>query len=411
MSHGIIRQAIVKATRDNTMVGLLFFNLDRFKLINDSPNYSFEDKLLQIVAKRIKFSIRQEDILVHLGDDKFVVIVTSIKDEDCLHQVATNLLNIFHHPFKMDEHEIMVTPSIGISVFPNDGQETDELLRNADAAMYRAKESGGNQYRFYTNQLNKQSLVRLEMEADLRRAIINQEFFLQYQPQYNVSTKQLLSVEALIRWNHPKKGVVAPHNFIPLAEETGLIIPIGEWVLRTACHQNKEWQNLGYSPIRVTVNITTHQFKQPNIVKMIQTILQESGLEPHYLELELTENVIINSIESANIISELKAIGIQIALDDFGTGYSGLNYLRKIPIDRVKIDQSFIQNIDVNRGDEVIIQAIIAMAENLNLEILAEGVETKQQLDFLQSQNCREVQGFYFSKPLSADEVKDLLRP
>lgn len=324
--------------------------------------------------------------------------------------MGEKLLSVFNEPFEIDNHSIMLTASIGICIYPDDGKNIDELLRNSDTAMYHAKELGANQFKFYTEELNKKGVERFEREAELRQALMRGEFFLHYQPQLNLSDGRLISVEALIRWKHPTKGIILPINFIPLAEETGLIIPIGEWVLRTACKQNKAWQNMGLPRISIAVNITTKQFRLYNFKQMISNILEETGLEAKYLELELTENIIINNMDMVNTICDLKKMGIQIVLDDFGIGYSSLNYLREIPIDRLKIDQSYIQNIESDRGDDVIIQAIIAMAKSLNLEVLAEGVETKKQLEFLKTYKCGEVQGYFFSKPISAEECEKLLR-
>lgn len=405
-----LRLAIAEGSRNNTIFGVLFFDLDRFKLINDSLSHATGDKILQEVAKRMSQVIRGSDTLVRLGGDEFVAVITSLKDEISIGGVADKLLEALRKPLKINNVEILVTSSIGISVFPRDGDNVDSLLSNADTAMYRSKELGGSQFQFYTAELGKSSFSRLELEAELRRAIINEEFFLCYQPQFDLNTKKVVSAEALIRWNHPKQGEVLPIKFIPLAETTGLIVPIGEWVLKTACKENKRWQDMGLPKIRVAVNMASQQFKQPNIVSIIKNALDESGLEPKYLEIELTENVIISNLESINVINEIKALGVYIALDDFGTGYSSLGYLKSLPIDRLKIDQSFVQNIDVSHGDEVIIQALIAMSKDLNFDVMAEGVESQKQLDFLKNKMCGEVQGFLFSKPLPTAEMVKYLK-
>lgn len=404
-----IHNQIIKSDRKKSKFAVLFFDLDRFKLINDSFSHAVGDELLVKVANRIKKNLREEDFIARLGGDEFVFVTPFISIEKLL-KIANKFLTIFKEPFKIRQHEIIISPSIGISIFPDNGKTVDELLRNADIAMYYAKELGGGQIQFFTKDLNHETLQRLEMETDLHLALKNEEFFLCYQPQYNLAENKLMSVEALIRWMHPKKGVILPIDFIPLAEEIGLIASISEWVLRRACKQNKEWQNAGLPFIRMAVNITTQEFIQPNFVSLIKNILEETQLKPEYLELELTENIIINSANSVNKIRELKQLGVSIAVDDFGTGYSSLNYLRKVPIDRLKIDQSFIKNININRGDEVIIQAIINMATDLNLEILAEGVETQKQIDFLKSKQCVEVQGFYFSEPLDVKGLENLLK-
>ena len=405
-----LRNEITRAKRENKKFAVLFFDLDRFKLINDSFGHEAGDELLKSVTASLLQKMRSADILTRIGGDEIVGIFSSIPDRKAIKKIATSLLNSLHVPMKIKEHEVVVSTSIGIAIFPDDGENPDKLLNSADMAMYRAKELGGNQYQFYSEKLNRTCLERLELEADLHHAIANNEFFLVYQPQYDVNLNRFVSVEALIRWNHPTRGLLLPIKFIQLAEDTGLINQIGVWILETACRQNKRWQEMGLPPMRVAINITSQQFKQPNLVAVIKNIIQEVGIDPKYVELELTENIILNHLDSAAKIAELRDFGVFIALDDFGTGYSSLNYLRNIPIDRLKIDQSFIKNIDINREDEIIIQAIITMAHGLNLEVLAEGVETQKQLNFLKSRNCSEIQGFYFSKPLQIDQVEDMLQ-
>lgn len=405
-----IKQAMIKADTDHSIFGVLFLDLDRFKLINDSLSHEAGDLALKKITKRLQSVMCQENTLFRLGGDEFIVVVNNIKDENDLRNFCRTLLNTFDESINIDLHEFTITTSIGASLYPRDGKTIDHLLRNADIAMHMAKELGVNQVQFFSYELNKKNAERLENEAAMRQGIAHNEFVLYYQPQFDLKSHKLVSVEALIRWQHPVKGILLPIDFISLAEETGLIIPIGEWVLRTACQQIKSWQDAGLPPIRVAVNITTKQFRLYNIVQVIAAILKETGLEAQYLELELTENIIINNIDMVQTIHDLKKMGIQIALDDFGTGYSSLSYLREIPVDRLKIDQSYIQNIDSRRGDDVLIQAIITMAKSLNLEVLAEGVETQRQVDFLMSKKCGEVQGFYFSKPISASECEKLLQ-
>lgn len=404
-----IKQAIAECERSKKFFSVLFFDLDRFKLINDSLNHAAGDDLLRVISKRLETNIRGPNTLARLGGDEFVLIVRDIEKSERIVNIAVSLLAVISQPLSILEHTLTITSSIGICIYPKNGTKVDELVRNADTAMYRAKELGGNQFYFYTAEMNEESLKALELENELRQAISNNEFFLCYQPQVDLKTNTLVAVETLIRWNHPKKGVLLPMDFIPLAEETGLIVPISDWILREACLQNKAWQDSGLKPIRIAVNITTQQIRYFNFVSTLRNILKETKLDPKYLELELTENTIINNASAAKIISDLKEMGICIAIDDFGTGYSSLNYLRNIPFDRLKIDRSFVQNILINHGDEVVIQAIIAMARGLNLEVLAEGVETKKQLEFLKSNNCNEIQGFYFSQPLSSKELINLL--
>ncbi len=406
-----LKQAIEIAERDQTMVGVLFFDLDRFKLINDSFSHAAGDELLQAVAKRLRSATRKQDTLARLSGDEFVMIITNLHNDGYLADITNKLLNVIRQPFNIDNKEIIITTSIGISVFPQNGNTTEQLLRNADLAMYRAKDVGANQFQFYTPSLNERSIQRLELEAELQRAINNQEFFLCYQPQVDLITQKIIAVEALIRWQHPKRGVVLPMEFIPLAEEIGFIIPIGEWVLRKACQQNKMWQKQDLPFIRVAVNVTTPQIKHPNFINTVCTILKETGLGPEFLEIELTENIILGTKEIVKIVSELKEIGIQVVLDDFGTGNSSLNYLRSVPLDGLKIDRSFINNMmDRNNSDGVILRAIISMANGLSLEVIAEGVENQEQLKLLKAQECREGQGYYFSKPLLAADLEKFLR-
>jgi diguanylate cyclase (GGDEF)-like protein/PAS domain S-box-containing protein len=404
-----IKQAMLRSKRDRTRVAILFFDLDRFKLINDSFSHQAGDEVLKTVSKNLCAVCREQDTLARIGGDEFVMVLQDLKTVENIVDIADKLLSTINKPFIISHKEITMTTSVGISIYPQDGDKIEVLMRNADLAMYHAKELGANQIQFYTSELNQRSLKRLEQESELRIAILNNEFFLYYQPQFDVVKKKVIAIEALIRWQHPVKGVILPLDFIPLAEEIGLIVPIGEWVIRTACEQNKKFQDMGIPPVRVAVNVTTPQIRQPHFIKMVKRILQETGLRPEYLELELTENIIVNNAKIIHVLSELREIGIQIALDDFGTGNSSLNYLRKIPIDRLKIDRSFIENINTNRNDEVIIRAIITMANSLNLEVIAEGVETQNQLQFLKSQECNEIQGYYLSEPLSVDELKEML--
>lgn len=403
-----IKKAIIKSQNEKNNFALLFFDLDRFKLINDSLSHSAGDELLRVVTNRLKENMQKDATLARIGGDEFILLVENINSPNEATEVATNLLNIISEPINIMEHRIVITSSVGICLYSKD-LKLNELVRHADIAMYRAKELGGNQCQHYVSDMSDISFKNLEMETELRQAIKNEEFFLEFQPQFDIKTKTLSAVETLIRWQHPTKGILLPIDFIPLAEEAGLIVPIGEWVIREACLQHKKWLEAGMEPIRMAVNITTQQIRYYNFIKVLESILKETDVEPKYLELELTENTIINNAIVIKIIESLKQLGVHIAVDDFGTGYSSLNYLRNVSLDRLKIDRSFIQNILINHGDEVVIQAIIAMARGLNLEVLAEGVETKKQLEFLTSKDCTEIQGFYFSKPLTADGVKNLI--
>ncbi len=405
-----IQNAVCGASRKNDMVGILFFDLDRFKLVNDSLGHEAGDELLVAVSQRIKTIVRSSDTVARLGGDEFVLVVSDVENDRSIINVANKIKECFKEPFHIAHRDLFITASVGISTYPKDGVTVDELLRNADLAMYLAKNSGANQFHFYTDDLNQQAMVRLEKEEEMRNAILNKEFYLEYQPQFDVLSNTVVSVEALVRWKHPKKGIIVPLDFIPFAEESGLIVPLGEWVLRTACEQNKAWQSQGLPPIRIAINVATAQFKQSNFVQTVNDILKETGVNPENLEIEITENVLFSNNEISETINDLKRLGIQIALDDFGAGNSCLNYLKNINIDRLKIDQSFIQNISLDRSDEVIIQAIVNMAQSMNLEVLAEGVETQKQLDFIKSKSCKSVQGFFFGKPLAADELERLLK-
>jgi diguanylate cyclase (GGDEF)-like protein len=407
--HEKMQLAIKTADASQAMFAILFLDLDRFKLINDSLSHQVGDELLKLVAARLENSIRFEDTLARLGGDEFVIVLMNIKNTDDIEAKVKNIIDHFEKPFNIENRKLTVTTSIGVSVYPKDGNGVDILLRNADAAMYRSKASKGNTYTFYKPEMSEESLAVLDEELEMRHAIAHNEFFLVYQPQFDMTKKEIVAVEVLIRWQHPTKGVLLPIDFVPIAEETGLIVPIGEWVLRQACLQNKAWQEAGLPPIRVAVNITIQQFKQHDLIKTIKNILAETQLEPQYLEIELTENVILSNKEVIKTVTELKKLGLFVAVDDFGTGYSSLSYLHKIPLDRLKIDQSFIQHIHSPKDDEVIIRAIIAMAKNLNLEVLAEGVETADQLNFLRKYECNDVQGFYLSNPLSAEKITEYL--
>lgn len=402
----ILEKYILQSHRKHDRFAVLFFDLDRFKLINDSLSHSAGDELLCAVAKRLESTIRSGDHVARLGGDEFILVLRDTADEKKVSEFANKLISVINQPFMIAGRELVISTSIGISLYPQDGTSADILLRNADAAMYQAKRLGANQFQFYKSTLNEENMLSLEKEMQLRHAILSHQFFLQYQPQIDVKTGDIVAVEALLRWNHPEKGVMLPIDFIPLAEETGLIVPIGDWVIREACAQNKKWQDNGLLPIRIAINITTPQLNQINFVENIKNILAETNLKPEYLELELTENSIISNINVINTINALKELGVHIALDDFGTGYSSLSYLKNIHLDRLKIDKSFVQNILLNHGDEVIIQAIITMAKSLNLEVLAEGVENENQLNFLKAKNCGEIQGFYFSQPLSSSDLE-----
>jgi len=405
-----LRVAIKTSEETDSKFAVLFLDLDRFKLVNDSMSHAAGDELLKTAADRLKTMIRTEDTLARLGGDEFVIIFMNIVKIENVENKIRQLLDVFSEPFEVNFRNVTLTASVGVSMYPKDGTSVNSLLRSADAAMYRAKATKGNAFEFYTVDMSMASLAELEQESGLRAAIANNEFFLCYQPQIDLSTEKLVAVEALIRWKHPEKGVLLPMDFIPLAEETGLINQIGLWVLRSACYQNKAWQDAGFPPMRVAVNVSSQQFMQQNLVSTIQSVLDETKLDPKYLELELTENVILSSPEIIKTVSELKNLGVSIAIDDFGTGYSSLSYLHRIPLDRLKIDGSFIRHIQSTTDDDAIIRAVIAIAQNLNLDVVAEGVETKAQLNFLKQLDCGDGQGYYFNKPLTSQELEEIMR-
>ena len=405
-----INQEIKHAKRQHTKVAVLFFDLDRFKLINDSLGHNIGDLLLQEVSQRLKKCIREEDTLARWGGDEFIIVLRNIDFREQIIALITECQEALAESFYIDHHSITMTSSVGVSFYPMDGKSTTVLLKNADAAMYTAKADGRNNYRFYTPHMNDQAVEHLAFANDLRKALDDKEFFLLYQPLIDIKTQKIISVEALIRWTHPVRGLVSPLDFIHVAEETGIIQFIGEWVLRTACEQNKRWQKKGLEPVKVAVNVSGIQFKQNNIVQVVGSALLDSGLEAKYLDVELTESSLMgnNHIYIATM-NELKKMGVGLVIDDFGTGYSNLGYLKRFPVNKIKIDKSFVRDISRDEDDKAIVQAIIAMAQQLKLRVVAEGVETKEQLDFLQSHNCDEVQGYYFSPPMKSEEFEEVL--
>jgi diguanylate cyclase (GGDEF)-like protein/PAS domain S-box-containing protein len=406
-----IHHAIAEAKRNKQLVGILFFDLDRFKLINDSLSHHFGDSLLKVIAKRLKNSLREQDTLARQGGDEFVMVIQSLMNEKEIIKVTKKLLTVFKKPFKISNRKIIIGASVGVALYPRDGKTANLLLRSADLAMYRAKNLGGNQFQLYSSELNKEAMRRMERENGLREALERNEFYLCYQPQFNINNnKEIIAVEALIRWQHPKYGLLLPMDFIPIAEETGLIVPIGEWVLREACKQNKIWQEKGFPPFRMGVNVASQQLKFGNFAGLVNKILNETGIEPQYLEIEITENVIIANPEIIHTINKVSKLGVKIALDDFGTGNSTLSSLTKVHIDRLKIDRSFINNISIENSDEIIIQAIIDMSHSLNYEVLAEGVETQEQVDFLKKKKCEIIQGFYFGTPMNSGDLEKFLQ-
>jgi diguanylate cyclase (GGDEF)-like protein len=400
--------AISSAQRNHSKTVVIFIDLDNFKVINDALGHSIGDSLLKMVAARFTLLLRSTDTLARLGGDEFVVILPDIEDMDSMPPFLERILENISQPYIVDQHEVNITCSLGFSVYPENGQDTETLLKNADNAMYQAKEGGKNTFRFYTGDMETHIRKRFEIENDMRKALVNEEFFLEYQPKLEIKTNKLVGFEALIRWNHPTHGRIAPNDFIPLAEATGLIIPIGKWVLQMACKQNKLWQNQGLPPLCVSVNLSSRQCTENNLFETVKNTLEETGLEPKYLELELTENLAMsNPREFISLLSKFKELGVKTSIDDFGTGYSSLNYLRQFPVNCLKIDQSFIREMETKEGDLSIVKAIVSLGHSLNMIVIAEGVETKQQLVDLQEQGCDEIQGYYLSRPISSQKMAE----
>lgn len=406
-----LHQAIVQAERDAGTVAVLFLDLDQFKVINDSLGHRVGDMLLKVMAQRLEGCLREGDTVARYGGDEFIIILPDLTRLQDVTLVAERILAAASQPVEVEEHDLQVTISIGASLYPYDGKDVDTLLKNADAAMYRAKALGRNNFQCYTAELNHRIMERLTLTAQLRHALDRGEFILHYQPQVDLQTGHIIGMEALVRWQHPELGLVSPARFIPLAEETGLIGPLGEWVMRSACAQNKAWQEAGLPPICVTVNLSARQLAQRDLVQTIVKVLEETGLDPKYLELELTESgVMTHPEEMLGRLRQLKEVGLRISLDDFGTGYSSLSYLKRFPFDKLKIDQSFARDITSDPNDAAIALTIIAMAQSLKLRVTAEGVETQGQLDYLTRHGCDEIQGYYFSPPIPGEEAMQLLR-
>jgi diguanylate cyclase (GGDEF)-like protein/PAS domain S-box-containing protein len=404
-------QAIKGAQRYQKEVCIFFLDLDNFKVINDTLGHSAGDELLKLIAKRLQNCARSEDTIARYGGDEFVLIFPQIARMEDAAQIAERLIDEISQPLQIKGHKFQGTTSIGISFYPQDGQDKETLLQHADAAMYQAKDKGRNTFCFYTEELNLRLMQRLILEGDLRQALKLEQLMVYYQPKLNLHTGKISGVEALLRWKHPEKGMIPPDQFIPLAEDTGLILPIGEWVLRTACCQAKAWQEAGLLPITVAVNVSPKQLQFANFDQIICDVLNDSGLESRYLDLELTEGAIMKEPEKMVVtLNRLKDIGVQISMDDFGTGYSSLSYLKRFPFDNLKIDKAFINDIPTDDGDVTLVLTIIAMAHNFKLKVVAEGVETQAQMDFLTQKNCDEIQGYFFSRPVPATEVEQLLR-
>ncbi len=407
----LLSQAISQAKRHHRQLAVAFIDLDRFKQINDTLGHEAGDELLKQAASRLKGCLRDGDVVARLGGDEFVVLLTELVEEKYAATVAQKIIIMIAKPFVLLGHEFRVTASIGISTYPTDGLDEQTLTKNADIAMYQAKEDGKNQFQFYSEALNANSLERLTLESSLRHALERNEFRLDYQAKREMVHGQITGMEALLRWQHPDLGLVAPMKFIPVAEETGLIVPIGKWVLQTACLQNMAWQKQGLPRLSIAVNLTARQFGDEHLLRDVASILQSTGMEACLLELEIHESLLIRDIErTLRILTQLKALGVRIAIDDFGTGYSSLATLQRFPLDTIKIDRSYIRDVGTYAADSSLMKAIIAMGKNLSLTVVAQGVETKEQAEFLRANACDELQGFYFNKPLSAQRSTELLR-
>jgi diguanylate cyclase (GGDEF)-like protein/PAS domain S-box-containing protein len=406
-----LSQAIAYANRLDRQVGVMLIDLDRFKNINDSLGHEIGDKIIMEIGRRLQSDVRAGDTVARLGGDEFVVVLADVTYEDAVAISAQTILESLSQPMVIEDHEFYPAGSIGISLYPKDGHDGHTLLKNADTAMYRAKDAGRNNFQFYANDMNARALDRLKLEAGLRRALAREEFVLHYQPQMDLASGEIVGVEALLRWQPPGQQMVFPGDFIPIAEETGLIVPIGEWVLRTACGQHKTWEAAGtMRPVKMAVNLSVRQFKQQHIVKTVSRILEETGCSPAFLELEITESIIMENPEAAaETLQQLSDMGVSLAIDDFGTGYSSLSYLKRFPINALKIDRSFVRDITTDADDAAIAKAVIALAHSMKLTVIAEGVETVEQLDFLRQQRCDQMQGYFLSRPIAADQIEKLL--
>jgi diguanylate cyclase (GGDEF)-like protein len=417
-----VEHAIAYAKRYGTSFGLMLIDIDNFKRINDTLGHSCGDQLLQKVAERLVSCVRKSDylsrpaiedsteVVARLGGDEFTILLTCFNHEEDAAKVATRVIEKTARPYQLDDHEVFVTLSIGISTFPGDGTTQDILFRNADTAMYHAKFLGKNTFQFYRKSMNESALKRLNLENYLYKAVELNEFQLYYQPQVDMRTGSIVGVEALLRWIQPELGIISPLDFISIAEENGLIVPITEWVITEACRQNRSWQDDGLPHLKTAVNISTKLFKQKNLPAMISAILKITELDPHFLEVEITESLMLHNVEETiKILQQVCDMGVSISIDDFGTGYSSFSYLKQLPVHAIKIDRSFVNDLPDNPEDIAIVNAIIATAHSLSLKVIAEGVETVDQRDFLASHSCDEYQGYLFSKPLPAGDITKML--
>lgn len=406
-----LSEELTLARQTQNPLGVMFIDLDHFKMVNDTLGHDVGDHLLQEAVQRLTECLRSQDLIARWGGDEFTVLLPELNTREDATDIARRILNNLKPAFDLQGNFIHVTSSIGIAVYPEDGQDSETLLKNADAALYRAKERGRNDYQHYTITINSHAYELLHLENSLHTALEKEEFVLHYQPQINTTTGQITHMEVLLRWFHPTLGFVSPKVFIPLAEQNGLIIPLGEWVIQKACEQNQIWQKMGLPPIGVAVNLSARQLRCRQLLNSVERILQETGLDSRFLELEVTETAAMQDIDlSRSLLANLSEMGISIAMDDFGTGYSSLSYLKQFPLDTIKIDQSFVRDLPTNPHDTAIVNAIVALGKGLNLKVVAEGVETEELRDLLETLSCEHMQGYFFSKPLPSKEATDLLK-
>jgi diguanylate cyclase (GGDEF)-like protein len=401
-----LNRAIEQADQTGEKLAIAFLDLDRFKLINDSLGHASGDRLLVEVCQRLRCYLRKGDIVSRWGGDEFTMLMRNVDSAERTLKLCSRLIRAFELPFYLNEHELHISTSMGISIFPFDGKDVETLIKNADQAMFRAKESGRNNYQLYTHAMNESALQRLSLENRLCKAVENEELIIYYQPQVSLEMGRIVGVEALLRWYHPEEGLLPPSKFIPLAEETGLIVPIGYWLLRKVCLQSRLWREMGLPPLRLGINLSAHQFKQQGFISSLRNILIETKVDPGCLDLELTESIVMDDVEeNINKMRQLRDMGINLSIDDFGTGYSSLSYLKCLPINVLKIHQSFVRDITTNPNDFAIAMSIITLAHSLNLKVIAEGVETMEQLELLRSSGCDEMQGYLFKKPVPPEEL------
>ena len=410
MFNDHLNAKIIQAKGNNKPLTMMYLDMDRFKYINDSLGHHTGDRILQDIAKRLKESVREDDFVARIGGDEFNILLPETSRESGL-EIAETIMDRFNSPFYLDNYEFFITTSIGISVFPYDGEDSITLMKNADAALYRAKEQGKNKVKIFHSGMNIHSYRTFILQNDLRKALERKELTLYYQPRVDLESGMIQSVEALIRWDHPNWGIILPAEFIPLAEETGQIVEIGEWVLQSACKQSMLWQEAGLAPIRVAVNFSSQQFMQKDLIEKISGLIKETGISPHLIEIEITESTVIkNELSITNVLNQIRKMGIMISIDDFGSGYSSLSYLRGFPVHTIKIDKSFIQDMSIHSQESIaFVASIISLANSLNMSIIAEGVETEDQLDILRKNNCKEIQGYLFCPPVSVEEFEEFL--